>query len=156
MSEPKEQARTEFNREMESRLLELSNLYQMADPLSDDDLLELQNKLVLYGRIYEIIGDLEAFAAGKSKMNYAYRKEVAAQTYMSKKQDRTGKRFTSTERDMIAELASKKYRRLEAEYEYESRRWANRREAVLEQINIMKRKHDGICNMWNRANSLNG
>lgn len=156
MSQPKEQVRSEFNKEMESRLIELSNLYQMADPLSDDDLMELQQKLVLYGRIYEIIGDLEAFAAGKSKMNYAYRKEVAAQTYLSKTQDKSGKRLTSTERDAVAELASKKYRRLEAEYEYESKRWSNRREAVLEQINILKRKHDGICNMWNRANSLNG
>lgn len=147
----------EFETLMSKKISHLLNLYSMVDELDETNSDDLQKKLTIFGNIYEIIGDLEAFAVGKSKLNYAYRKEVNATAYLNKTKSKDGLRnLTSKERESVAELATRKYRKLEAEYEHESRKWQNRRDSVLEQINIMKRKQDGIGNTWDKANYING
>lgn len=140
----------------------LSELYSEAEQRDDNDPLELQEKLTLYGQVHEIMGDLEAFAVGQEKLNYAYRHEVYAQTYMHRRHkfdvnnEKTTEKLTSKEREMTAELAVKGYRRAEAIYLQNGKKWRNRRDSVLEQINIMKRRQDLFSDQWNKANFING
>jgi hypothetical protein len=157
MAEQQDVQQSEFETLMGKKIGHLLELYKMTDELDESNSDDLQKKLTVYGNIYEIIGDLEAFAVGKSKLNYAYRKEVNATAYLNKTKSKDGLRtLTSKERESVAELATRQYRKLEAEYEHESRKWQNRRDSVLEQINIMKRKQDGIGNTWDKANYING
>jgi hypothetical protein len=142
-----------------NKIKELSELYEMAGKRLDDDPLDLQEKLTLYGQIHEIMGDLEAYAVGQEKLAYALRQETNAQTYMHKKHvkiEGTLVKLTAEERKMTAELAVRKYRRNEARFAQDSKKWKNRRDSVLEQINIMKRRQDLFTDQWGKANSLNG
>jgi len=148
---------SEFERLMGHKLQRIAELYKMTDQLDEKNSVDLQEKLTIYGDIFEIFGDLEAFAVGKAKLNYAHRKEVNANTYLTKTKNKDGTRtLTSKERESVAELSTRHYRRLEAEYEHEAKKWQNRRESILEQINIMKRKQDAIGNLWEKANYING
>lgn len=142
-------------------LRELSELYAMAGERLDTDPLELQEKLTLFGQIHEIMGDLEAVAVGQEKLAYAYRQEVAARKFMSSRQmdlDKDGKltKLTGDERRAVSELTVMRYRRNEARFAQESKKWRNRRDSVLEQINIMKRRQDLFTDQWNKANFTNG
>lgn len=142
-------------------LRQLSELYAMTNERQDNDPLELQEKLTLYGHIHEIMGDLEALAVGQEKLAYAYRQEMAARKFMSSKQldlDKSGKptKLTGDERRAVSELAVVRYRRNEARFAQESKKWKNRRDSVLEQINIMKRRQDLFTDQWNKANFTNG
>jgi hypothetical protein len=137
----------------------MAELYRLADERKDSDPLELQEKLTLYGQIHEIMGDLEAYAVGQEKLAYAYRQEVAAHSFMHKKKvmvEGTMTKLTGEERRAVAELAVRKYRRNEARFAEESKKWKNRRDSVLEQINIMKRRQDLFTDQWGKANYING
>jgi hypothetical protein len=156
--EPQGPQRTQFEVLMEDTLAHLTMLYDTVRDHDEEQPIELMEKLTVYGQIFQVIGDLQAFAIGQAELNYAYRKEVNASAYMSKKKpkEETAKAYTSKEREMVAEYSTLKFRRLEAQYRGEAKKWENRREAVLEQINIMKRKQDGNQILWDRANSTNG
>lgn len=151
-----------FNEGMKPMKQLMDALYVQANACQEDDPLQLQEKLTLFGQIYEIAGDFEAEATGLWKLHYAYRQETHASAYMSRTKSRptdpneTPRTLTGKERDAIAERATFTYRRLEAEYERLSLKWANRKKAILEQINIMKRKQDGQLALWGKANYING
>lgn len=157
-----EEQQDEFKRSFAQEFALLAELYHEANQKREDDPLELQEKLTLYGQIYETMGELEAVATGQAKLAYAQRHEVSARTYMHRryrqdvnKKDTTEK-LSAKERDSVAELACTPYRRKEAKYAEESKRWQNRRESVLEQINIMKRRQDLFSDTWDKANFING
>ena len=145
----------DFDRVQAETLGLLAKLYAESNQRDDTIMLDLQEKMTFYGQIYEIMGDLEAFAVGQREMNYAYRKEINAKTFISKVENK-GKKLTAKEREAVAELATKPYRVAEARYAEEAAKWRNRRDAVQEQINIMKRRQDGFYNQWNQANLVNG
>ena len=134
----------------------LAALYAMANERSEDDPLELQEKMTLYGNIMEIMGDLEAAAVGMEKLAYAYRQEKKADAFLRNKKSEKGGKLSSDERKAIAELAVKGLRRQEAHFAEASKKWRNRKDSVLEQINIMKRKQDLHGDNWNKANYING
>lgn len=142
-------------------LKRLAELYMMTKEHDDSDPLDLQEKMTVYGQIFEIMGDMEAAALGQEKLAYAIRHEVAAQKYLHSKHVRKEgesslTKLTGDERKAVAEMAVKKYRRNEARFAQESKKWRNRREAVLEQINIMKRRQDLFGDQWDKANFING
>lgn len=140
-------------------LRRLTELYEMAADKLDDDPLELQEKMTLYGDIFEIMGDLEAYAVGQKELAYAYRQEMKAKKFLhtlNMKIGDTAKKLTADERNAVAELASRPYRRNEARFAEESKKWKNRRDSVLEQINIMKRRQDLFADQWGKANFING
>lgn len=138
------------------KLMDLTKLYADANTKLESDPMELQEKMTLYGSIYEIMGDLEAEATGMEKLAYAYRHEANANTFMKSKVDPQGNKLTGEERKMVAEIAVRSFRRKESKYAGASKKWRNRRESVLEQINIMKRRQDLFTDQWNKANFING
>ncbi len=138
------------------KLMELTALYAETDNKLESDLMQLQEKMTLYGNIFEIMGDLEAEATGMEKLAYAYRHEATANTFMKRKADDQGNKLTGEERKAVAEIAVRSFRRKEAKYAGASKKWRNRRESVLEQINIMKRRQDLFTDEWNKANFING
>ncbi|QFG05738.1 hypothetical protein 035JT001_71 [Bacillus phage 035JT001] len=148
-----------YDKKQSQELARLAELYSEADKRDDNDPLMLQEKMTFYGMIYEIMGDMEALATGQEKLAYAYRQEVSARKFIHTKQieeNGTMRKLTGEERKAVAELAVRKYRRNEARFAEESKKWKNRRESVLEQINIMKRRQDLFADQWNKANALNG
>ncbi|QFG05382.1 hypothetical protein 031MP004_72 [Bacillus phage 031MP004] len=148
-----------YDKIQSEELSKLAGLYAEAEKRDDNDPLMLQEKMTFYGMIYEIMGDMEALATGQEKLAYAYRQEVSARKFIHTKQiEENGsmRKLTGEERKAVAELAVRKYRRNEARFAEESKKWKNRRESVLEQINIMKRRQDLFADQWNKANALNG
>jgi hypothetical protein len=142
-----------------AQIKRLMELYKMSEEKLEDDPLELQEKMTLFGEIYEIMGDLEALAVGQKELAYAYRQEVNAHKFLHAakvKQGETVKKPTGDERKAYAELAVRPYRRNEARFAEESKKWKNRRDSVLEQINIMKRRQDLFVDQWEKANYING
>ena len=137
----------------------LTALYNEANQRLEDDPLELQEKLTLFGEIFEIMGDLEALAVGQKELAYAYRQEVNAKKYLhtlNMKLGDTVKKLTGDERKAAAELAVRPFRRNEARFAEDSKKWKNRRDSVLEQINIMKRRQDLFSDQFSKANYING
>lgn len=160
--EPKKEKRPEvvwYERQENEQIARLSELYKMANDKLEDDPLELQEKLTLYGDIFEIMGDLEALAVGQKELAYAYRQETNAQKYLhtvNMKLGDTVKKLTGDERKAVAELAVRDFRRNEARFAEASKKWKNRRDSVLEQINIMKRRQDLFADQFSKANYING
>lgn len=148
-----------YERIQSDELKKLTELYNDTNDKDDSDPLDLQEKMTIYGMIFEIMGDMEALATGQEKLAYAYRQEVAARKFLYTQKaevEGTMKKLTGDERKAVAELAVKKYRRNEARFAEESKKWRNRRESVLEQINIMKRRQDLFNDQWNKGNFVNG
>lgn len=140
-------------------LRSITELYREANEKLEDDPLELQEKMTIYGNIFELMGDLEAAATGQKELAYAYRQEMNAKKFfytVNMKQGETTKKLTADERKAIAELSVRQYRRNEARFAEESKKWKNRRDSVLEQINIMKRRQDLFTDQWGKANYING
>lgn len=148
-----------YEKQENEQIARLSKLYGMANERTEDDPLDLQEKLTLYGEIFEIMGDLEALAVGQKELAYAYRQETNAQKYLHTANAKIGdtvKKLTGDERKAVAELAVRDFRRNEARFAEASKKWKNRRDSVLEQINIMKRRQDLFGDQFNKANFING
>ncbi len=138
------------------KLRALTAFYAEADEREETNPLQLQEKMTIYGNILEIMGDLEAEATGMEKLAYAYRQEMNANRFLNSRTDNQGNKLTGDERKAVAEIAVKSFRRKEAKFAGASKKWRNRKESVLEQINIMKRRQDLFTDEWNKANFING
>lgn len=110
----------------------LKELYSKAAELDDELPGDLIQKLKYYGEILSITGRLHAASLSDWKMSEAVRKETIAKFFISN-QDGTAK-----ERDMKAELAVSKYRKMEAQAEASCMRWKNAYNSTMEIINILK------------------
>jgi len=127
------------------RMAKLTELYKKAASLNEDFPAQLIEKMGLYGQIYEILGFLHAEAEGEYGLKEVERKEVIANVFCLDPEK------TVKEREMKAELAAIPKRKEEAEARKEAIRWKNAREAVLEQINIMKKKYEHLVNVYQKG-----
>jgi hypothetical protein len=123
----------------------LAQLYKKANACNEDFPAELMNKLSLYGQILEIIGGLHAEAVGAWKLAEAYRRGTLATVYSL---DPEG---SNKDRENKAEMAATQSRRDEAKAEQEATRWKNAYNSTNEQINIMKKRYDHLCNVFNKG-----
>jgi len=128
-----------------NKVEKLTELYKKAASLNEELPAQLIEKMGLYGQIYELLGSLHAEAEGEYGLKEAERKEVIATVFCLDPEK------TVKEREMKAELASIPKRKEEAEARKEAIRWKNARESVLEQINIMKKKYEHLCNVLQKG-----
>ncbi len=119
----------------------LSLLYKKASVLNEDLPLELMNKLSIYGQILELLGGLHSEALGAWKMAEARRRETIASIYTL---DVNG---SNKDRENRAEMAAAEARREEALGEQEAMRFKNAKDAVTEQIQIMKKRYEHLVNV---------
>lgn len=119
----------------------LSDLYKEASQLNEDFPKDLINKLSIYGRILELIGGLHAESLGAWKLAEATRREVLATVYSLDPQG------SNKDRENKAEMAAKDARKEEAEAEKQATRWKNAYNSTSEQIQIMKKRYDHLCNV---------
>jgi hypothetical protein len=131
-------------------------LWGMSQQCNEENPDELQQKLTLYGQLYELTGKYLAAARSDARLAKLERQEYEANQYMSTKNKKQGGDYTEEERKKKAFIAAIHLYKLETEYNNEADRWENARESILEQINIMKRKQDIQINLFARGNSLNG
>jgi hypothetical protein len=129
-------------------------LWGMTQKLNEDNPDHLQMKLTLYGQLYELTGKFLASARSDARLAKLDRQEQEAKTFLKTPKGKDG--YTEKEREKKAFLAARLLIKREIEYENEADRWANARDSILEQINIMKRKQDVQINIFQRGNSLNG
>lgn len=119
----------------------LTELYKRANSLNEEMPAELIQKLSIYGQILEIIGGLWSEAHSEWKLAEAKRKDTIASVYTL---DPEG---TNKDREMKAEMAAAEWRRKEAQYEAEALRWKAAYQAVIEQIQIMKKRYEHLNNV---------
>lgn len=132
-------------------------IYGMTERLNERNPDQLQQKLTLYGTLYELTGKFEAEAYGEAELYDFQVKNLWDEIYLQTKTDRkTGDKLTAKEREAIAELGCKELRQKRYEAKSEMKRWEMARESILEQINIMKRKQDSFNVQWEKANYING
>jgi hypothetical protein len=129
----------------DTKLAKLTELYKKAASLNEELPKELMDKLSIYGQILEILGRMWAEATKDWKLAEATRRETIATVYSL---DPEG---TVKDKEMKAELAAKEWRRKEAELEAETLRWKNAYTSTLEQINIMKKKYEHLCNVLQKG-----
>jgi hypothetical protein len=130
------------------------HLWGMTQKLNEDNPDHLQMKLTLYGQLYEWTGKFLASARSDARLAKLDRQEQEAKVFLKTPKGKDG--YTEKEREKKAFLAARLLIKREIEYENEADRWANARDSILEQINIMKRKQDVQINIFQRGNSLNG
>jgi DNA relaxase NicK len=58
---------------------------------------------------------------------------------------------SNKDRENKAEMAATQSRRDEAKAEQEATRWKNAYNSTNEQINIMKKRYDHLCNVFNKG-----
>jgi hypothetical protein len=129
-------------------------LWGQTQRLNEDNPDHLVQKLTLYGQLYEWTGKFLASARSDARLAKLERQEQEARVFLKTPKGKDG--YTEKEREKKAFLAAKLLIKREIEYENEADRWANARDSILEQINIMKRKQDVQINIFQRGNSLNG
>ena len=125
----------------DKRIEKLEKLYKQAEKLNEEFPKELIEKLSIYGQILEILGGMWASATNDWKMAEAKRRETIATVYSL---DPDG---SNKDREMKAEMAAAEWRRKEAQYEAEALRWKAAYQAVIEQIQIMKKRYEHISNV---------
>lgn len=130
---------------MSSKTERLSILYKNSSKLDESNPKELMDKLSIYGQILELIGGLHAESVGAWKLAEAYRRETIATVYSL---DPEG---TVKDKENKAEMAATEARREEARAEKEATRWKNAYNSTNEQINIMKKRYDHLCNVFNKG-----
>ncbi|MEK5065907.1 hypothetical protein [Cytobacillus sp. FSL R5-0596] len=128
-----------------SRTEKLTQLYKKASSFNEDLPKELMDKLSIYGQILELIGGLHADSVGTWKLKEAARRETLATVYSL---DPEG---SNKDRENKAEMAAAVARREEAEAEKEATRWKNAYNSTNEQINIMKKRYDHLCNVFQKG-----
>lgn len=125
----------------DKRIEKLEKLYKQAEGLNEELPKELIEKLSIYGQILEILGGMWASATNDWKMAEAKRRETIATVYSL---DPEG---SNKDREMKAEMAAAEWRRKEAQYEAEALRWKAAYQAVIEQIQIMKKRYEHLNNV---------
>jgi hypothetical protein len=119
----------------------LGILYKRASGLNEDNPKELMDKLSIYGQILEVLGGLHSEALGAWKLAEANRRETIASVYTL---DVNG---SNKDREQRAEMAAAESRREEATTEQEATRFKNAKDAVTEQIQIMKKRYEHLVNV---------
>jgi hypothetical protein len=125
----------------EKKKSRLAELYEKAAGYNEDFPAQLMNKLSIYGQILEILGKEHAKAVGQWKLAEAKRRETLATVYSL---DPEG---SNKDRENKAEMAAAQSRKEEAEAERDATRWKNAYNSTSEQINIMKKRYDHLCNV---------
>ena len=110
----------------------LKELYKQVNQLGDELPIEITKKLLLYGKILEIIGGIHAQALKDWKLAEATRREALASAFMY---DLEG---SAIERGHKAEIAAAHTRQEEALKEGEAQRWKNAYNSTIEIIQILK------------------
>lgn len=110
----------------------LKQLYQQASQFDEALPAHIMQKLVVYGKILELLGGFHAAAVKEWKLKESYRREAIASAFTYNVDG------TAAERTNQAEVAAAKARKEEAEAEGEALRWKNAYDSVKEQIQILK------------------
>lgn len=131
-------------------------LWYQSSKCNENDPNGLQQKLTLYGDLYEMTGRYHAEAVAEAEMTRLKRKDVEFAVINANPAKADGGSISAKKRDYKVHQKTRKLLREEQELRNEALRWENARSSMIEQINIMKRKQDTIMNMWNRANTFNG
>lgn len=131
-----------------SRTEKLAILYKQASGLNEDLPAQLMNKLSIYGDILEIIGGLHSASVGAWKLAESKRRETIAGAMVYGAEVEGGQQAkTAKEKEAIAEVVGAEARREEALAEQEATRWKNAYMSTQEQIQIMKKRYEHLCNV---------
>lgn len=126
----------------ESRTNKLAVLYKKAGTLNEDYPHELIKKLSIYGQILELVGGMHADAVREWKLAESRRREVIASAMIYHAELEGAEIKTAADRAAAAEVAGAQARREEAIAEGTAQKWRNAKDAIENQINIMKKVYE--------------
>jgi hypothetical protein len=132
-----EMTRADHLKDMESKLITLYNTIEGIDEFGPDKIVlvhNIQQKLLLYRDIYEILGEL-AGECERFGMWCDAKKKNEYEQYMDEHERGEG---TVKYKEIRANIAGKKYRINRDYFIGLAKLWERRRESTLEAINILK------------------
>lgn len=132
---------------MANKTERLAELYKRASVLDENLPAQLMDKLSIYGQILELLGGFHASSVEVWKLAEANRREVIGSTeYYGPEYDGKSPK-TGVEKSALGEILGAEARRNEGKAEAEAIRWKNAYNSTIEQINIMKKRYDHLCNV---------
>jgi hypothetical protein len=133
---------------MMSKTEKLKELYKKANGYNEEIPAQLIDKMTVYGQIYELIGGLYGDALDRYGVAEVERKDTIANAIVYRPSVDGQEPPTSDKRaEAIGIILAKDKFIAEKKAESEALRWKSARDAVNEQIQIMKKRYEHFVNV---------
>jgi hypothetical protein len=128
-----------FSLSYEQLYKNLLSVHNTAKILDEDTMIE--QKIVAYAHVLDIVGQLHSIALGEKEDAYSSRREAEADLYFKYRNGEGAdkKKYTQKDAEYMAQKDLIPFRKKESEWIRNLKRWENARTYIHEQVNILKK-----------------